>query len=137
MDSQKFGPNDVHVEGDLVFTIVHGVASLDASRRYLELVAEVTAKHGRVVMLTDVTKGFGLSPETRRYTTEWGKTHTVAASAVFGASAPARAMLLFVTRAMSLVSNYHSNVRFFAAEAEARDWLDEYRLPEFRQKRPK
>ena len=136
MESYKFGPNDVHVDGDLVFTVVHGVASLDAAQRYLEVAAEVLAKHGQVVMLTDVTEGFGLSPDTRRYTTEWSKKHVIAASAIFGASAPTRAMLLLVTRAMNLVSGYQSNTRFTATEAEARAWLDTYRLPAFRRKHP-
>lgn len=136
MDSYKFGPNDVYVEGDLIFTVVHGVASLEASQSYLAVAAEVLVKHGQVVMLTDVTEGFGLSPETRRYTTEWSKKHAIVASAIFGASAPTRAMLLLVTRAMNLIGGYQSNVRFMATEAEARDWLDTYRLPAFRRKHP-
>ena len=52
--------------------------------------------------------------------------------AMFGASAPTRAMLLLVTRAMSLIGGIKSNSRFFATEAEARAWLDPFRLPEFR-----
>ena len=45
-------------------------------------------------------------------------------------------MLLLVTRAMNLVGGYKSNTSFFATEADARNWLDRYRLPAFRKKRP-
>ena len=136
MEAYKFGPNDIYVEDDLVFAVVHGIASLEATKDYLALTSEVAARHGQVVQLTDVTWGFGLAPETRRYAAEWAKTNYVVASAVFGASAPTRAMLLLVTGAMNLVGGYKSNTHFCATEADARAWLDPFRLPAFRSKRP-
>lgn len=136
MEAYKFGPNDIFVEDDLVFAVVHGVASLEATKGYLALTSEVAARHGQVVQLTDVTWGFGLAPETRRYAAEWAKTNHVVASAIFGANAPTRAMLLLVTRAMSLLAGYKTTTHFLATEAAARAWLDPFRLPAFRNKRP-
>lgn len=135
MEAYKFGPNDIYVEDDLVFAVVHGVAGLEATKEYLALTAAVAVRHGQVVQLTDVTEGFGLAPDTRRYATEWAKTNSVAASAIFGASAPTRAMLMLVMRAMSLVAGYKTNTSFFATEAEARAWVDPFRLPQFRKNR--
>ena len=127
MEFHKFGPNAVRLEGALVFTVVHGIPSLDDCRRYLKLVSETAATHGRVFLLIDITKGFGLSPENRRYSVHWGTTHQITATACFGANAPGRAMMTFVVRAMDLASGHKSNTRFFSTEAEARAWLTEQR----------
>jgi len=135
MDPLKLGPTHVYIEGDLVYSVVNGVTPLEYAKRYLDVVAEVGAKHGHILLLTDVTRGFGLSPETRQYTAEWAKSHRIKASALFGANPTTRAMLTLVTRAMNLISRSDDNTRFFATEAEARAWLDPYRLPEFRKKR--
>lgn len=136
MEAYRFGPNDIYVEDDLVFAVVHGVASLEATKGYLALTSAVAARHGQVVQLTDVTWGFGLAPETRRYAAEWAKSNYVVASAIFGASAPTRAMLLLVTGAMNLIGGHRSNTHFCATEVEARSWLDPFRLPAFRKKSP-
>ena len=130
----KVGPNDVTIDGDIIFGRVHGVPTMEDTRKFLEIVAEVEAKYGQILFLTDVTEGFGLSSESRRYTAEWSKQHRIVASAFFGASTPARAMLTLVMRAMSLLGNSQPNTRFFATEAEARDFLDQFRVPEFRRK---
>jgi hypothetical protein len=132
MDFQKFGPNDIRIEGDLVFSVVHGVPSLADTRRFLDLVADVASRHGSVVMLTDVTEGFGLSPETRRYTAEWSRDHTIAASALFGASSATRAMLMLVFGAMRVFGKSVTNTRFFVTEQESRAWLNLHRATPFR-----
>lgn len=130
----KFGPNDVIIEGDMVFSRVHGVPDMEDMRKFFEMVAEVEAKYGQVLFLSDVTEGFGLTSESRRYTAEWSKNHRIVANAFFGASTPARAMLTLVLRAMSLLGNSQAHTRFFATEAESRDFLDQFRVPEFRRK---
>lgn len=126
MAFQRFGPNETQVEDDVVYSIIHGVISLDEARRFLDLVAEVRVKHGHVLMLSNVTEGFGMSPETRRYTAEWSRTHKMDASALFGASALARSMIMLVTRAMAVIGRA-PNIAFFATEKEARTWLDHQR----------
>lgn len=134
MEPLKIGPTHIYIEGDLVYSVANGVTPLEYAKRYLDIAAEVGAKHGHILLLTDVTRGFGLSPEVRQYTAEWAKSHRIKASALFGANSTTRAMLTLVTRAMKLISRSEDNTRFFATEAEARAWLDPYRLPEFRKK---
>ncbi len=127
------GPNDVYVDGDLIFTKVHGDAELAESQQFLELAGQIESQYGHVLMLTDATEGFGLSTDSRRYAADWAKRHRIAASAVFGASAQAAAMILMLARLMSLFSkSYQTNVRFFSSEAEARRWLELFRAPQFR-----
>src|SRR6187402_1085146 len=101
METLKFGPNDVTVDNDLVASVSNGTPTLEDAQQFLDAVAEVEARHGQVVMLTDVSKGFAMSPEIRRLTVDWSKKHRLVASALWGATTTTRAVLTLVTRAMN------------------------------------
>jgi hypothetical protein len=94
---------------------------------FFAIVEPVFASYGQAFMLTDATQTFAVTAEARRAIAEWGKTHQVAASAVFGPSLTVRAMLTLVTGAMKIVGNSDQNIRYFATESAARLWIDEQR----------
>jgi hypothetical protein len=120
-------PNEVFVEDDLIYSISHKPSTLDVTKAYFVAVEPVFAKYGYAFMLTDVTRTLEVAADARRLIAEWGKTHYVVASALFGPSGSTLAMLTLITSAMKLVGKGDRNIRFFAKESEARAWLEEQR----------
>lgn len=118
------GTNPLYIDEDLVYTVALGPSTLEGVTEYLALIEPVFAKYGTAFLLTDATITLEVSGPARRLIAEWGKTHHVAASAIFGPGPMARATLTLITAAMKILSNTDQNMRFFATESEARAWLD-------------
>jgi hypothetical protein len=127
MKEYKFDSTRIVVEGDLVYSVTAGVTTLETAKSVLEVCAQVLVKHKRLYMLTDLSNGFNVSADVRRYQAEWGSQHQITASALFGAGAVTRAMVTLIHGAMSLVGKTNFSLRFFATEPEARAWINELR----------
>lgn len=128
MEKVLDAPNEVYVEDDLIFSVSRQPTTLESVKTYFAAVEPLFLRYGHAFMLTDATRTLEVTAEARRYIAEWGKTHRVIASALFGTSGATRAMLQLVTSAMKLVGkNGDQNIRFFSQESEARAWLDEQR----------
>ena len=127
MEEFKFASTRVIIEGDVVFSITESATSLETAKSVLAVCAQVLAKHKRLFMLTDVSNGFNVSAEVRRYQAEWGSKHQITGSALFGAGAVTRGMVTLIHRAMALVGKTTFPLGFFATEAEARAWINDVR----------
>ncbi len=127
MEEYNIDQTKVIVDGDTVFSVTAGTTSLETAKVVLGICADVLAKHNRLFMLTDVSKGFSVSSEVRRFQSEWAKAHVITGSALYGAGAVTRAMVTLIHGAMTLVGKNNFRIGFFATEAEARAWIDEIR----------
>jgi hypothetical protein len=117
----------MEVEGDVVIVRLHGRFELDHAVTFCRLAAELLEQHGRLFTISDFSDGWRFTPEARRYALQWGQTHKVNATALFGINKTAHAAITLLIRASALITRRKIPMTTVATEAEARAWVDEQR----------
>jgi hypothetical protein len=122
------GTHEFRIEGAILHVKWVGEFTVSDMQRLNELITELHKAHKLVFQLVDGSRGHGLSAEARR----WSVAHTSALNradgiACFGFNSMMRAISTLLVRAIAIVSKQSAPIRFFAAECEARAWLDELR----------
>ncbi len=119
-----FGTHDYRIEDDLLFLRYRGLLTPDDAGRIMELVRQVRAQWGRVLVLTDSSHGADLPPETRKAFMDALTPETrMDYQAVYGMARTTRVMAMLLMRAARLLGRSQIEIEFFATEAEARAYL--------------
>lgn len=112
------------IEDDLLFLRYQGVLTPAHAAQIMKLVQTVRATWGRVLVLTDSSRGAALPPETRKAFMDALTPETrMDYQAVFGMAAPVRVMAMLLTRAARMMGRSQIEIEFFAHEADARAYL--------------
>jgi hypothetical protein len=117
----------MEVEGDVVIVRLHGPFEFDHAVTFCRMAAEILEEHGRLFTISDFSNGWRFTAEARRYALEWGQTHKVTATALFGVNKTAHAAISLLIRASALVTRRKIPMTTVPTEAEARAWVDEQR----------
>lgn len=110
-----------------------GVFALEDARELYARSSAFAVRNGYSLMLTDLTRSTGISPEARRFVTDQVRgedrstVRNLTANANFGASLPVRAVTTLYYSAMKIVSKTEMPMIIVKTEAEARAWLEKRR----------
>ncbi len=129
--SQEWKINRMHIrfeEPDILFSRGEGETDAETMRAFNRLAEELSAKHGQLYLLTDMTKSTGMTPEARKVSTEYsGGKSPFAGMAFFGASFAMRTLVNMMVRASQLLGRVDAPMQFVESEADARAWAADLR----------
>lgn len=110
------------IDDDLVLWEAHGVCDLEDLRQIIAVGEEISARYGRYYSLIDARQGITVTPEARRYSADWERSHggAKAFTVIFGANPVLRAIVTLLNRAAQLVLGRAPEVVFVKSEPEAR-----------------
>lgn len=117
----------VQEEGDLLVAIVDRQLTLEMTKQFCHLAAQVREREKRLFVISRIQGAQTASAEARRYFTDWTSKNPVDASAMVSTSTLARATMTLIISAVKLVSSRAIPTAFFATEAEARAWIGKQR----------
>lgn len=119
-----YGQHHVHVDGDVVTLRFVGPASRADTVAFHDLLEQVLAERGGCFVLADLRGLTGICAESRRYISEWNRSHRASGCAAYGASFAVRVIVTLLMNTIRLLN--HDPPEFFIArdEAAARAWLD-------------
>jgi hypothetical protein len=116
----RIGANQLTVTGDLVFVHENKRWTEEEISQYLDLLAKIRDREGRVYAISMNDRLTELTSGARRIAAQWFRTHTVDLAVQVGASTPTRGMLALVFSALRLLSGRELPFRFCGTLAEAR-----------------
>jgi hypothetical protein len=107
-----------------VHLIAEGDVTLAQMKELLPIYESIIEKHGRLLVLMNLTHIGEVGFETRKCAMDWSKKHGPSViTAVYGASFVTRNVVNFVNRALRAISKDAAPLRYCETEAEARAWL--------------
>lgn len=127
----QIGHHRVAVEGDTIFIILNGDCAPEEIAAVLRIIDGMGSGSSRCYVLADLSALSKASPETRRIAGQWPGIGRIAGTAIIGANAITRALVMLVSRASIFLSRIPKvgETHFCNTEEEARRWLDTLRLP--------
>ncbi|HPH29696.1 MAG TPA: hypothetical protein PLA87_22780 [Pseudomonadota bacterium] len=115
----SIGPNDVWIEGNLLFIRRVGPYLLEYVREFMSLADRVYRENGSLVMLMDVAQAIPPDPKARRLLATW-PAPGVYPIVLFGVSRMQRVMLQLIMGARRLMSPHQiPPMHICSSEAEA------------------
>jgi hypothetical protein len=120
----SLGPHRARQVGDLLELEFHGAITRDDAVRLHDHMARMLDSGGGCYLVCDLTHVSSITPDARRYMSEWNRTRRADAAAVHGASFGVRAMVTLLLNALKLLGREGPTLMFFRDAAEARRWLD-------------
>ena len=119
------GTHEYRIEEDLLFLRYSGQLTPEHAREIMSLVHTVRARWGRVLVLTDSSRGAVMPPQTRKAFMDLLTPATrMDYQAVFGMPGPMRVIAFLLTRAARLMGRSQLEIEFFATETAARAYLN-------------
>lgn len=122
-EKRTYGKHDLYIEDDILYSVPHGELTLSEMNIYTEFAAEVIARHGYCMLLSDTRDVSGIDAAARRYCAQWSIGKPVIGIAMFNASLTARTLFTLVLKAMNMIGKQVIPFVFHKTEQEARDWL--------------
>ena len=127
----QIGHHRVEVDGDTIYIILSGDCAPEEIAVVLRIIDGMGSGRSRCYVLADVSALSKASPETRRLASQWPGIGRIAGTAIIGANAITRALVMLVSRASIFLSRTPKigETHFCDTEEEARRWLDARRIP--------
>lgn len=125
-DEQFIGRHSYRIEGTWVHWKPRGAVGLSDAQAVTALYGEMIARHGRMLLLVDLTDLSKAAPEARRHFVDWLKTTGNGARmavAPFGANFIAAAIATLLASAARRLGGYAPRVKICAERSVARAWL--------------
>lgn len=124
----RIGPHRITVEEDVVTAYVSSSWLLAEITEFLQLCTATRERLGSVYLITVVSDGYLLPPDSRKYIGEWSRSNVVSGNVVAGAPFAMRVLIGIVSRASKMIGAKATEVEFTATEAEARAWVAQRKL---------
>lgn len=122
------GPHYVGFEGDILWVILRGPLVIEQAQRFVGTIGGESPQMAAYFMVIDVQESHTPpEPEARRYLMDWTKTYPPIGTAVIGGNVLMRTFGTLANRALNLLSNRNTPMRFFATPAEGIKWFGELR----------
>lgn len=127
----QIGHHRVEVEADTIYIVMIGDCAPEEIAAVLRIIDGMGSGKGRCYVLADVRALSKASPETRRIAGQWPGIGRIGGTAIIGANAITRALVMLVSRASIFLSRTPKigETYFCDTEEEARRWLDTRRVP--------
>lgn len=122
----QIGHHRVEVDGDTIHIVLKGDCSPEEITEVLRVIDGTGSGKSRCYVLADVSALTKASPETRRIAGQWAGVGRIAGTAIIGATALTRTLVVLVSRASIFLSRTPKigDTYFCDTEAEARRWLN-------------
>lgn len=118
-----FGTHRVRQDGELVELQLLGAAGYPETVAFHDMLARVTAEHGRCYLLVDISGLTGIEAKARRYVSEWNRRHRITAGSLYGVGFTARVFITLLLNTIRLMNADPPEVHTARDEAGARRWL--------------
>lgn len=127
----QIGHHRVEVDSDTIYIVLNGDCAPEEIAAVLRIIDAMGNGRGRCYVLADVSALSKASPETRRLAGQWPGIGRIGGTAIIGANAITRALVMLVSRASIFLSRTPKvgETFFCNTEEEARRWLDTRRVP--------
>ena len=124
----KFGALNVRFEEpDTLFSFGVGETDGESMRAFNKHCEALAARHGKLYLITDMTRSTGMTPEARKLSTEYSSGNPFNGMVFFGASFTMRTIVNMMVRAGQLLGRNDGAMQFVQNEAEARAWIADLR----------
>lgn len=127
-DEQFIGPHSYRVDGAWILWMPRGIVHLSDAQKVTKLYEELIARHGRLLLLVDLTHLDKAMPEARKHFVGWLKSTGNGARmsvAPFGANLIAATIARLLLSAVRQLSGNAPRVKICSDHAAARAWLSE------------
>lgn len=126
---QKLGTHRFYVEGDVIFTELHGDFGRDEIHLLWDLVVRVEQEHGHVFRVFDARDGLSMTPEARQYINDRKKEHAPRGpDVIVGANIAMRTLVTLIQHAARLLKLKQAPVLFLRSLDEVPPALEAQRL---------
>lgn len=119
----RFGGVEARIEGSLLLVRPHGILQPSEAAEIVNLMQQFHRQHGVYFVFGDLRDAGGIPPELRRFMVKQAHAFMPAAAAFFTPAMIPRGVTALLIGAVNLLGKQRQNIRIFAAEKEARDWL--------------
>jgi hypothetical protein len=123
----RVGAHTVSVEDGTIHHRYVGDVSKDEMVEMVRLAEQLLEREGAVFTLNDIRAIGHISPEARRYATDWMRNHRFDGAAIYGANLVTRTVVTLLLRAINLLRPMPFESIFCGTEQEARAWISERR----------
>ena len=115
------------VEGDVLQCMLQGDFTAQHARELFVLLEQVQADEGSFVILADISQMGTIDAAARRWMALESRRFACRATAMYGASLPARTVITLLLRSLALFRPTLMPLHFAKTEQEARLWLEAQR----------